>query len=527
MSGERILVVDDGRENREFVAEYVLRPNGYQPIMARDGREGLEKAIAERPDLMLLDLQMPRMNGVQVLQALARENINIPVILMTFYGSEEIAIEVFRLGVKDYVKKPYTVEEMLGAIERSLSETRLRREKEALTERLLVSNRELQRRIKELNVLYKMGKSVTAQLELDQLAVRVVDAATYITGAQEGALLLIEDEQLICRAAKRQTDAHARALCVESRDALAEQVLTMGEPVMLAPDDLADTRASNPNIPYSVIYMPLRVGDHLLGVLSVDNVDAGAKVFSEHDAALLSTLADYVAIAVENARNFSALEAAKEREKQQIRQMFERYVAPSVVERVLDHPDTLKLGGARQEVTILFADLRGYTSYSEHADPEQVVELLNEYLRLATDVILAYEGTLDKFLGDAVMAIFNAPEGQPDHPHRAVEAALTLRERVREWNSEYGETLAFGIGVHLGEAVVGNIGTARAMNYTAIGDVVNLARRLQEHAAPDQILVSEDVVARLGKRAKARPLGKLQIKGRQQSAQVFELLDMS
>ncbi len=184
MSGERILVVDDGRENRDFVVDYILRPNGYRALVARDGREGLEKAIAERPDLMLLDLQMPRMNGFEVLHAMRQENLNIPVILMTFHGSEEIAIEVFRLGVRDYVKKPYTVEEMLDAIERNLAETRLRREKEALTERLLLSNRELQRRIKELNVLYKMGKTVTAMLDADHLAVRVVEAATYVTGAQ-------------------------------------------------------------------------------------------------------------------------------------------------------------------------------------------------------------------------------------------------------------------------------------------------------------------------------------------------------
>ncbi len=230
MSGERILVVDDGRENREFVVDYILRPNGFEPLVARDGREGFSMAVAERPDLILLDLQMPRMTGIQVLQALSRENVNIPVILMTFHGSEEIAIEVFRLGVKDYVKKPYTVDEMLDAIERSLAETRLRKEKDALTERLLASNQELHRRIKELNVLYKMGKSVTAQLDLEQLAIRVVEAATYVTGADEASLLLLVDDKLFCRAAKRRTDPQARPILVESTDRLAEQVVQTGEP---------------------------------------------------------------------------------------------------------------------------------------------------------------------------------------------------------------------------------------------------------------------------------------------------------
>ena len=528
MAGERILVVDDGRENRDFIVDYILRPNGYRAITARDGREGLEKALSLRPDLILLDLQMPRMTGIQVLHALARENANIPVILMTFHGSEEIAIEVFRMGVKDYVKKPYTVDEMLGSIERSLSETRLRKEKEALTERLLASNRELQRRIKELNVLYKMGKSVTSHLEIEQLAVRVVEAATYVTGAEEGSLFLLEDEGAVTiRAAKRQSDSHARAVHLPCEDRLVDQVLSTRQPIVLTPQDLASAPGGI-GAPYAVLYTPLLMAERVLGVLGVDNVSANGKVFSEHDGALLSALADYAAIAVENANNYMRLEAIKEREKQEIRQIFERYVAPSVVDRVLDRPETLRLGGVRQEITILFADLRGYTHYSERADPETVVELLNEYYRLATDVIMAREGTLDKFLGDAVMAIFNAPETQEDHFYRAVDAALALRQGVAEWNARHGgKGLTFGIGVNLGEAVVGNIGTARAMNYTAIGDAVNLAKRLQEQAAPGQILVAESVVKSLGNLIKTRPLGPLQVKGREQPVTVYELLDLA
>ncbi|MFC1959235.1 response regulator [Chloroflexota bacterium] len=311
MAGERILVVDDGRENREFVVEYILRPNGYRALVARDGREGLEMALAEQPDLILLDLQMPRMTGVQVLHALARENANIPIVLMTFHGSEEIAIEVFRLGVKDYVKKPYTVDEMLYVIERSLSETRLRQEKDALTARLLSSNRELHQRIKELNVLYTMGKSVTAHLELEALAVRVVEAATYVTGAEEGSVLLFEEGELMCHAAKRRTDAHAHSLLVKSTDRLAYRVVEEKELILLSPDDLAAARAKNSNVPYAVLYAPIIAGDRVLGVLGVNNVATDSKVFTEHEGALLSALADYVAIAVDNADAYAQLAQAK------------------------------------------------------------------------------------------------------------------------------------------------------------------------------------------------------------------------
>src|SRR5690606_12865627 len=154
--------------------------------VAKDGKEGLDMALQHRPDLILLDLQMPRMNGITVLQNLARHNADIPVVLMTFHGSEEIAVEVYRLGVRDYLKKPFSIDEMLLAIEHSLTEVRLRREKEALTERVIQANRELQRRVQEMNVLYSVGKSVTATLNMDQLLPRIVDAAAQITHAEAG-----------------------------------------------------------------------------------------------------------------------------------------------------------------------------------------------------------------------------------------------------------------------------------------------------------------------------------------------------
>lgn len=525
MAGEHVLVVDDGRENREFVVDYVLKPNGYRVSVARDGREGLSKALNERPDLILLDLQMPYMDGVAVLKALAEAQANIPVILMTFHGSEEIAVEVFRLGVKDYVKKPYTVDEMLAAIERSLTETRLRQEKEALMQRVLAANRELQQRVRELNVLYRMGKNVAAQLELEQLAPRVVDAAVTVTGAEEGALFLREGDGLVCRAARRAGEEQAQPMCVAGVDPLVQRVMEMERPLALAPEEQDRLRVRRLAFPCVALAVPLIIKDRVLGALGVNSIGERGRVFTSHDQGLLSALADYAAIAIENASNFSQLQAAKEREKRQIRQMFERYVAPSVVDRVLERPEALQLGGQRQPISIMFADIRGYTAFSERAQPEQVVELLNTYFQIATDVIMSREGTLDKFLGDGVMAFFNAPHPQADHVRRALDAAVALRDAVTAWNSRQGRAgLTFGIGVHTGEAVVGNIGAARAMNYTAIGDAVNVAKRLQENAAPGQILITDRVLTALGDTIRARSLGVMQVKGRQQPVTVYEVL---
>jgi len=523
LAGERILIVDDGRENRQFLLDYVVTPNGYEALEARDGKEGLDMALEYRPDLILLDYQMPRMNGIDVLRALDEARADIPVILMTFHGSEEVAVEVYRLGVRDYVKKPYTVEEMTAAIDRSLTEVRLRREKEALTERVIQANRELQGRLKELNVLYSVGKSVTELTSMSDLLPRIVDAAAQVTQAEEGYIYLMENGHLICRAHKRNNAGRARPADFEITDPLALQVIKGTQPVIAKPEQLAQsgTKAT------SAAYAPMTLRNQVIGVLGVSNVTPDSHIFTKHDSALLSTLTDYAAIAIENARNFEELRQSKEREHQELRGSFERLVPPSIVDRVLAHPEDLKLGGERKEISVLFADIRGYTAWSENAPPEKVVEMLNDYLSLAAEIILAWDGTLDKFFGDGLMAVFNAPKEQSDHVHRAADAALALMRAGEEMRARRGDDLSYSIGVNLGDAVVGYIGTERAMNYTAIGDVVNTAKRLQELAPPGKIWVESAVIERLAESVQAQPLGEVKIRGRKRPAFAYELTGLT
>lgn len=518
MAGELILVVDDGQENREFILEYVLQPNGYRGMVARDGREGLEMIARHQPDLILLDYQMPRMNGIEMLKAMAAQNMQIPVILMTFYGSEEVAVEVYRLGVRDYIKKPFSVDEMLAAIERSLTDVRLRREKEALTERLIAANRELQNRLQELNILYSIGKSVTALMEMEQLLPRIVDAAIKLTGGEEGFLYLsAADGSLLCLASKTHEQTRAVSTRFAVKDRNAAHVISTGQPLVLGADKATAVGAS------SLALAPLMLRGSAIGVLGVRNVSATIEPFDKHDSALLSALTDYAAIAIQNARNVEALRETKEHEKAQIRSTFGRFVSPQVVDQVLDHPEKLQLGGSRREVTILFADIRGYTAYSENSPPEQVVEMLNDYLSLAANVIMSYGGTLDKYMGDGIMAIFNAPQEQPDHVQLAVDAAFMLQQAALQLAKQRGEQLSFGVGINVGETIVGYIGTDTAINYTAVGDAVNVAKRLQEVARPGQILVEEAVVERLKGTLTAHSLGELKMKGRQKNAVAYEL----
>jgi class 3 adenylate cyclase len=187
------------------------------------------------------------------------------------------------------------------------------------------------------------------------------------------------------------------------------------------------------------------------------------------------------------------------------------------------------LGGERQQVTLLFADLRGFTAFAAAAAPEDLLQHLNRHLTVATDAILAENGTVDKFLGDGVMAIFNAPLRDSEHVFHAVRAAIAIQQSADRVDSphEVLGPMRFGMGIHTGEVIVGNIGAAQLMSYTAIGDTVNVAKRLEESARPGQIIVSNQIVERLGGRILVRPLESVVLKGVKEQLPVFEVMGLS
>jgi len=204
--------------------------------------------------------------------------------------------------------------------------------------------------------------------------------------------------------------------------------------------------------------------------------------------------------------------------------LLERMVSPAVLNQI--DPDSLQIGGQQRDLTILFADIRGFTTFSEQQTPAGLVAVLNRYLAAGAEAVLAEEGTVDKFLGDAVMAWFNAPLPQPDHTLRAVRAALALKAAVEALHAELPPEghLSFGVGIHYGEAVLGWIGTEKRLEYTAIGDCVNTAKRIQENAAKGQILISREAYQQVKKSVEARPYAPLHVKGKAEPVEVFELI---
>jgi len=305
-----VLIVDDSDEVRDIIASLILEPAGYRVLTANNGADGFRLLVEASPDLLILDEQMPGMTGIQVLRAMREQNIQVPVIFMTAFGSEDLAVQAFRLGVRDYVIKPFEPHEMSRAIERALTEVRLRRERDQLVAQLEEANRRLQQQLQELNTLYSIGRSVTSRLDLEVVLPRVVEAAVFLTRAEEGLLLLLDPEtgDLMLRAAKNVDEKQARQLRVQVQDSLAGQVFRTGEPLLITE---GQPKVVTGYLVHSLIYTPLRTPERgIFGLLGVMNREK-PRSFTPHDVRLLCALADYAAIALENARLYNETETGR------------------------------------------------------------------------------------------------------------------------------------------------------------------------------------------------------------------------
>jgi len=297
MSGEKVLVIDDKKDAVQLITESVLRPHGYSYIVANNGEEGFRLALEKEPDLIITNLRTSKMSGLEILEALQAEGRDIPVILMALYGSEETAIQAFRLGAKDYVIKPFKVGEMLKAIERALGKKRL------MSKGMRDVDQQLERRVKELDILYGVGKSVTSLLDLEKVLNRIVEAAVFVTGAEEGSLLLVDKDtgELYLRAARNLGEKFARGFRLKVEHSIAGQVVKTGKPILQSTQEEETLKVKTGYLVKSLVNVPLKAKDEVIGVLTVNN-KVSSRPFTDNDVHLLSALADYATIAIVNAQ---------------------------------------------------------------------------------------------------------------------------------------------------------------------------------------------------------------------------------
>ena len=289
--------------------------------------------------------------------------------------------------------------------------------------------------------------------------------------------------------------------------------------------------AARPQVGISELLQNARV-QHEHGTMVTNSVDcdipgAGEVNLNLYVSALLDTQNNHIGIAlvIDDRTELKRSEA----QAKQVRRIFERYVHPNVVQQLIKDPMALNLGGETKEISVVFADIRGYTRLSESMAPEEMMNLLNSYLGIMVEEIWHQEGTLTAFIGDALMAIFNAPLLQEDHALRAVRAAWNMRRAVQKYQQDHPQEipLAFGFGVNTGLGVVGNLGsTGRLQNYTAIGDVVNVAARLQSNASDNNILLNHATFLQVRQYVMASHLAALQVKNKSAPLEVWSLLGL-
>ena len=300
MAGERILVVDDSAQMRDFLANVVLLGDDYVVDTAEDGAEGLAVALANPPDLIITDQAMPQLSGLEMVEELRQAGHDIPAILITAEGSENIAVRALRAGVMDYFVKPFDATELQEAIQRILRAARVGNVRTGVPD---------QRRLEALNTLIAIGKSVTSLLDLEMILSRVTEAAVYLAGAEEGTLMLVDSEtgELYVRAAKNLEEG-LRSMRLPVRDSLAGRVVKTGQPLFIGGEGMQKIKTQY--LVRSLLYVPLKVRDRVIGVLGVHNrlVD---RPLSQEAVGIISALADYAAIAIVNARLFAQSEAER------------------------------------------------------------------------------------------------------------------------------------------------------------------------------------------------------------------------
>lgn len=366
---------------------------------------------------------------------------------------------------------------------------------------------DLQQRVKELEIIYRIDRIRDQGLPFDDMLNLVIEELRAIIGAEVSFVMLYNrsGKQLEMRAAT-DDDLFQMSGVYRQVGQIASAALQQAK--------LVYRHNIGPGL-RSIMCLPLILNDQIIGVLGVMNRRAGLE-FDAEDRRLLAAIGSQMDTAI-----FESLE------QRRLRQVLGRSVDPQVMERLLSNADVDFLKGERSVLTVLYADIRGSTRLAEQTEPEQLVGFINHYLGRMTEVILAYEGTLDKFVGDEVMALFGAPFPHPDHALRAVRTGLAMQEAHREvmaaWQQQGVNAAPIGIGIATGEMIVGEMGSSQRTDYTVIGRAANLGARICSAAKAGQVLISQATYNMVKDSVEASPIPNMQFKGVESDVTVYHV----
>ena len=396
------------------------------------------------------------------------------------------------------------------------------------TSRLRIAGQSLaDRQERKLELLIDIAKELSGQSDVDRLLERIVGLTFQVMSVDRVAILLSGEEGELLPRISRHREAPGEKTASEPwrvPSAIARKVVKERVAVLLenVPVDLAGDGTILHHKVQSALCAPL-LGTQgtMLGLIYLDNLGA-THSFGEEDLEFLAAFSGMAAVSLENSR---LIERA--RREAVILSNFQRYFAPDLAEQIAGQEGSVQLGGSKRRVAVLFADIRGFTSLSEAMSPDEIATLLTEFFTVMVEIVFEHGGTLDKFIGDALMALWGAPIAHDDDPDRSTRAAVAMQlalDRLNEeWSRQGRPRLSVGIGISLGDVFAGNIGSDRRLEYTVIGDAVNTAARLCAEAGPGEILIAEPLFRELATPPPGENLEPLPLKGKANAVAVYRV----
>jgi adenylate cyclase len=486
MTLKRILVVDD-EETIVDLCRRVLTGEGYDVQCASSGDHALKLDSSEKTHMAVMDMLMPGIDGLQTFLALKKKQPELLGVLITGHGTMDTAIQAMGLGFSGFIRKPFTPVELVHVVNDAFHKSALAEENT---------------RLKTLIPLYKLGEKFTVSQTKKEVLDELIRTVHRQTDTQRISVMLYDEIEGCLRiaAAMGFKEDIASSVRIAPGERIAGKVFQSGGPIILS-----RSAKNNPKLAHylksknivAAISLPLKTRDKTLGVLNVSKIKKGSP-FSQADIEMLSVISSQAVMALENFRIMD-----EKAEKIRMRTLFEQYVAPEVAEVLISHERNPMEVGEIKEITVLFADIRKFTHLVRHLPLETLRSLLNNFFDLLTDVIFRFKGTLDKFMGDAVLAIFGAPNHLDEPQDAAVSAAMEMLKRFDQLKKKWPSVedpfaqIGFGIGISSGEMFLGNVGSQKRLDYTVIGTDVNIAQRLASEAASGQILITESVKTQL------------------------------
>jgi adenylate cyclase len=511
----RVLVVDDTPFNRQLLAR-LLRGLGHEPVEAEDGRQALARLRdldAPPVDVILLDIVMPEMDGYQVLAALRDDPAlrHLPVIVISGVDELDSVVRCLEMGAADYLPKTVDPAILKARIASSLARKRLHDAEREAVDRQSASN----------EVLAIMSRSA---FDLQVVLEAVVGAAVRLCRADYGVAYVLDGDAYRVAASAGgmpELDAWEREHPIRpGRDSVVGRVALIGQPIavddVLADTEYLATEGQRVSGYRTLLGVPMEQDGSISGILALTRNEV--RPFGVGERALATGFAEQAAIGIANARLLETIE----RQRGQLA----RFLSPQVAELVSSPEGEALLAGHRREITAMFCDLRNFTTFSEAAEPEEVLGFLRRYHATVGALVVEHEGTLEHFAGDGIMVFFNDPAFQDDHAARAVRMAIAIRERFVEIGEEWrrrGHVLQVGIGIATGYATMGRIGFEGRYDYGGVGNAIILASRLSGEAAAGEILLAQRTFAAVDGEIAAEHAGDRQLKGFSRPMPVFRV----